>query len=79
MEIAAPFPDVFFSTPHYDGYPYVLVRLDAIDLAEHEEGDPAHRLRVEHDNATLLIHLSDEDGPGWTVFAVDREEATWGA
>jgi len=30
-------PDVFFSTPHYDGYPYVLVRLqlvDAIELAE---------------------------------------------
>ena len=22
-------PDVFFTTPHYDGYPYVLVRLDA--------------------------------------------------
>jgi hypothetical protein len=24
-------PDVFFSTPHYDGHPYVLVRLDAVD------------------------------------------------
>jgi len=24
-------PDVFFSTPHYDASPYVLVRLDAID------------------------------------------------
>lgn len=23
-------PDVFFSTPHYDRYPYVLVRLEAI-------------------------------------------------
>ena len=23
-------PDVFFTTPHYDGYPYVLVRLEAI-------------------------------------------------
>ena len=23
-------PDVFFSTPHYEGYPYVLVRLAAI-------------------------------------------------
>jgi hypothetical protein len=22
---------------------------------------------------TLLIHLSDEDGDGWTTFAVDRE------
>jgi hypothetical protein len=32
---------------------------------------------VEHDDATLLIHLSDEDGPGWTVFAVDRETRRW--
>jgi len=24
-------PDKFFTTPHYDGYPMVLVRLDAID------------------------------------------------
>jgi hypothetical protein len=23
-------PDVFFTTPHYDGWPYVLVRLDAV-------------------------------------------------
>lgn len=27
-------PDVFFSTPHYDGYPYVLVRLEIVDRAE---------------------------------------------
>ena len=30
-------PDVFFTTPHFDGYPAVLVRLDRIaaeDLAE---------------------------------------------
>jgi hypothetical protein len=38
----------------------------------HEDGNPAHRLRVEHDGRTLLIHLSGEDGSGWTVFAVDR-------
>jgi hypothetical protein len=25
-------PDVFFSTPHYDGYPAVLVRLEKIGL-----------------------------------------------
>ena len=24
-------PEVFFTTPHYDGYPYVLVRLDRVD------------------------------------------------
>ena len=27
-------PDVYFTTPHYDGYPYVLVRLEAVDLQE---------------------------------------------
>jgi hypothetical protein len=38
----------------------------------HEEGNAAHRLRVEHDATTLLVHLSGEDGDGWTVMAVDR-------
>lgn len=38
----------------------------------HERGEPRHRLRVEHDEHTLLIHLSGEDGTGWTTFAVDR-------
>jgi catechol 2,3-dioxygenase-like lactoylglutathione lyase family enzyme len=37
-----------------------------------ERGNPSHRLRVEHNRATLLVHLSDEDGKGWTVLAVDR-------
>ncbi|MDP1848768.1 MAG: MmcQ/YjbR family DNA-binding protein [Solirubrobacteraceae bacterium] len=27
-------PDVFFSTPHYDGWPYILVRLEAVDRDE---------------------------------------------
>jgi hypothetical protein len=27
-------PDAFFSTPHYDGHPYVLIRLDAVDPQE---------------------------------------------
>jgi catechol 2,3-dioxygenase-like lactoylglutathione lyase family enzyme len=26
---------------------------------------------------TLLVHLSDEDGRGWTVLAVDRETREW--
>jgi hypothetical protein len=30
-------PDVFFTTPHFDGYPAILVRLDAVDLAVLEE------------------------------------------
>ena len=30
-------PDVFFTIPHFDGYPAVLVRLDRIDVADLEE------------------------------------------
>jgi hypothetical protein len=30
-------PDVYFSTPHYDGWPYVLVRLDVVDPVELSE------------------------------------------
>jgi hypothetical protein len=30
-------PEVFFTTPHYDGYPTVLVHLDAVGLDELEE------------------------------------------
>ena len=30
-------PDVFFTTPHYDGWPAVLVRLSAIEADELEE------------------------------------------
>jgi hypothetical protein len=33
-ELLAADPDTFFITPHYDGYPAVLVRLDQVD---HEE------------------------------------------
>ena len=42
-----------------------------------EEGNPEHRLRVEHNRSTLLVHLSDEDGSGWTVLAVDRATRRW--
>ena len=42
-----------------------------------EQGNPAHRLRVEHDRDTLLVKLSDEDGEGWTVLAVDRASRRW--
>jgi len=38
----------------------------------YEEANPSHRVRVEHDAYTLLIHLSDEDGSGWTTIAIDR-------
>jgi hypothetical protein len=40
-------PDAFFSTPHYDGHPYVLVRLGAVDPAELAELiEDAWRLRA---------------------------------
>jgi hypothetical protein len=29
--------DVYFTTPHFDGYPAILVRLERIDLAELQE------------------------------------------
>jgi hypothetical protein len=30
-------PGVYFTTPHFDGYPAILVRLDRIGVAELEE------------------------------------------
>jgi hypothetical protein len=42
-----------------------------------EEGNPAHRLRVEHNKDTLLLHLSGEDGEGWTTIAIDRATREW--
>jgi hypothetical protein len=51
-------PDTFFTTPHYDGHPTVLVRFDAVDVDELTElltdawlvRAPA-RLRAQHDPA----------------------------
>ena len=43
----------------------------------HEQSNPRHRLRVEHDAHTLLVHLSDEEGGEWTTFAVDRRTRQW--
>jgi hypothetical protein len=42
-----------------------------------EEGNPAHRLRVEHNKDTLLIHVSDDNGQGWTTIALDRATREW--
>ena len=40
-------PQAFFSTPHYDGWPYVLVRLDKVDPVELAELiEDAWRLRA---------------------------------
>jgi hypothetical protein len=43
----------------------------------HDRANPQHRLRVEHDEHTLLIHLSDEVDAGWTTIAIDRETRQW--
>jgi hypothetical protein len=43
----------------------------------YEERNPRHRARVEHNRDTILIHLSGEDGIGWTVLAVDRATRRW--
>src|SRR5262245_46019516 len=42
-----------------------------------EEANPRHRLRVEHNRDTLLIHVSDENGQGWTTVAIDRPTREW--
>jgi hypothetical protein len=43
----------------------------------YEEANPAHRLRVEHNRDTILVHLSGEDGRGWTILAADRPTRRW--
>jgi hypothetical protein len=43
----------------------------------YEQRNPAHRARVEHNANTILVHLSGEDGKGWTVLAVDRATRSW--
>src|SRR5436305_11029726 len=43
----------------------------------YEEGNRDHRVRVEHNKHTILVHISDEDGRGWTVLALDRRTRRW--
>ena len=42
-----------------------------------EEGNPNHRVKVTHNSTTLLVHISDEDGKGWTTLAIDRNSRGW--
>lgn len=42
-----------------------------------EEGNPNHRVKVTHNSATLLVHISDEDGKGWITLAIDRGTREW--
>jgi hypothetical protein len=43
----------------------------------HEPERPEHRVRVEYNKDTLLVHVSDEDGDGWTTLALDRGTREW--
>ncbi|KAA9108386.1 MmcQ/YjbR family DNA-binding protein [Microbacterium rhizomatis] len=49
------FPDVFFTIPHFDGYPAVLVRLDAIE--------PAHLAEVVTD--AWLVQAPKRTANAW--------------
>ena len=42
-----------------------------------EEGNPKHRVKVTHNGDTLLVHISDEEGKGWTTLAIDRATREW--
>ncbi|HTY49261.1 MAG TPA: hypothetical protein VMB48_06185 [Steroidobacteraceae bacterium] len=42
-----------------------------------EESNPRHRMKVVHNRDTLLVHISDEDGGGWTTLAIDRATREW--
>ncbi len=42
-----------------------------------EEGNPRHRVRVEHNKDTLLVHIAGEGGRGWTTLAIDRATREW--
>ena len=42
-----------------------------------EEGNPNHKVRVEHNRHTPLVHLLNEDGKVWTALALDRESRHW--
>lgn len=50
-------PDVFFTTPGYDGWPLVMLRLEQVDAARLEElVTDAWRMRAPAD---LALHLDD--------------------
>ncbi len=56
-------PEKFFTTPHYDGYPIALVRLEALDRQEAEElVVESWRLRAPRS----LVKQWDADNPGST-------------
>jgi hypothetical protein len=55
-------PGVFFTPPHFDGYPAVLVRLDAIALGELQELVTEAWL-VQAPKRLAHAYLEEHDGP----------------
>jgi hypothetical protein len=53
-------PDVFFITPHYQEYPYVLVRLEAVDPVE--LGELIEDAWRTHAPKRLIAQLDDGGG-----------------
>ena len=60
-ELIAAMPDVFFTTPHFDGYPAVLARLGALEVSVLEE---------------LLVEIWRERAPKKAVKAWDAARHT---
>ncbi len=57
-------PDLYFETPHYNGYPGVLVHLDAIDLDElRERIEDAWLIQAPKTPGEGLPRRSDERSP----------------
>ena len=55
-----------------ESVPYLTRKLDPVQVISTEGLET-----IEHNADTLLVHLSDEDGAGWTVLAVDRGTRRW--
>ena len=54
-------PDLYFQTPHYEGYPAVLVHLDAIDVDElRERIEDAWLIQAPKTLAKAYLAASDE-------------------
>ena len=69
-------PKPLTRNPRWTSFVGVLGRGRAVRCLQ-DELNPEHRVRVEHNKHTLLIHISDEAGQGWTTVALDRATREW--
>jgi hypothetical protein len=51
--------------------------VDGSSAVWRKKGIRINRVRVEHNRDTLLVHISGEDGHGWTTLAIDRATREW--